>query len=222
MRYKVAKGDIPFLASQKIRNFSDTFYNNFVDTVKRVEYKTAAQAGASHHCVHFYSEKASYNDMRNFASALNPDFVKKVKKTTNEGTGQNKHVQFMLYGNTGSPKCLVSEGKAFAKFFQDIKSNGKIVRYDITNPLKGYTANGTSVILTAANSNQVWLDQQAKVTTPSTTIDPSGNKKTSGNNQNPLLDGIGNSQGLFTTQNMIIAGVALLLLFVLFKKKKTK
>lgn len=217
MRYKKATGDIPFISPyQKFRNFSDTDYNTFVDKVNRVEYKTAAQAGASHHCIHFYTEKANLNEMRNLAAALNPNFMQKaVKKTTNEGSGVNKHVQFMMYGSNTSPKVLVSEGKAYAKFFQDIKANGRIARYDNTNPLKAYTQNGTVVTLTAANNNAVWITEQDKITTPSTTVDQSGNNKAAGKSQNPAV-----SEGLFTTQNIIIAGVALLLLFFIMKKKK--
>ena len=220
MRYKVAKSDISFLGPyQRIKNFSDTDYNDFIDTIKKVEYKTAAQAGASHHCVHFYTNKSNFDIIRAFAAALNPEFYKKVKKITNEPAGANKHVQFMLYGNSGSPKCLVSEGKAYAQFFQNIKANGKIVRYSQLNPLVGYTQNGVAVNLTAANGNQVWLDKIAQTTTPANNLNPDGSDKTP-TKQNLLGGGDGDGQGLFTTQNMLIAGAALLLLFVLLKKKK--
>ena len=218
MRYKNAQdGNIFLRQYQRIRSFSDTDYNTFIDTIKRVEYKTAAQAGAAHHCVHFYTNKSNFDIIRSFAAALNPEFYNKVKKTTNEGAGTNKHVQFMLYGNSGSPKCLVSEGKAYAQFFQNIKANGKIVRYSQLNPLVGYTQNGVAVNLTAANGNQAWLDKITQTTTPANNLNPDGSTKPT-TKQN-LLNQEG-EQELFTTKNMLIAGIALLLLFVLLKKKK--
>ena len=222
MRYKTVFSGIPFIKRNPIRDFSDTTYNDFIDTINRVEYKTAAQAAASHHCIFFYVNKENLNIIRAMVTALHPEFMKKVSKTTNGGVGTNKHVSFHMLGNNQSGGMLVSEGKSWAQRFQQYKANGRIVKYDKANPLKGYTQNGTVVMLTAANENLDWLDQQRLTTTPSATTDQSGKPYTTTNPPpKTTAKAAGNIAGM-STNTILMCGAGFLLLFLLFRKRKER
>ena len=223
MNYKTVTSGIPFIRQRTVRDFSDTDYNAFIDMIKRVEYKgpyeTPSTLLPENPGIRFYVDKDNINFVANMVRALHPEFMSHVKKTINWLSGNNRQVVFRTdYNNKadGQAKC-----REWVQKFQLIKANGKIVRYDKTNPLKGYTQNGTVVPLTAANDNLTWLKEQQKITDSSTTVDSDGNNYDIPNI--PAIPGTGGKSNTggngMNTNTLLMLGAGALLLFLLLRRK---
>ena len=219
MKYEIIPRDEDFFLFSTVRNFSDTEYNQFVEKVSRVRFVKSDTPRT----LRFYCAKDDRDNVRKLIMAIAPNFKDYYDKVENKGSS-NSSADPWRVSYFFKDRKTVDDGAArwWEEYFQKIISNGKIVRFDNTNLLKGYTSNGTVVMLTAAPGNPTWVAEQNKITSNSTYdadkaqkelgLEGLGNNNSGGNN--------GGAQSLLTPTNLLIAGAVILGLFLLLRKKK--
>ncbi|MDR1552546.1 MAG: hypothetical protein LBS69_03660 [Prevotellaceae bacterium] len=215
------RGD-PFY--KRCRNFSDTDYNELVTAlgfVTRIDKDAEGVDQADAIVIHFASKDAFNQHSARVKAAINTvlriggynpntasveNWSTCVSGTVTDRPGY-KYFRYKTLPS-GNKDLRRTRANKWILNLLSIKASGKITSYDSNNPLVGIILGGKRINLTRVNNNSAYTNPNE---TPAIVEVESDSFKI----------GSATTDSIFTTSNILIAAGVLILLFVVFRKKKS-